>query len=364
MIHEVHGDTCRLGYLKVIACIVDDMEVRGPDFLASILYEMARQAGQPRHDILGLIRSRENAINYVELAAELDILRKGSWTAGETAITYSSLDAAKYVHGQISSGGPAQLQVLSLASVERIFFLNTLLHYDFHMVTGIIVWVLDHRRFTRNQAMEEIMETIYPTALRKALRESGVKMRQKILRKLEVAESFSEKRRSYPSRSEWVRSRQYAIYRHTLPPRLEWLVDLGILGREGRGKYGVTNEALKISRELRILASDSRERAEESVFRYIATSLLGVRSPDRSQIMEALLQMYNMLRPKLPSISLDLLKSATSYSLLEKGWAVSPEQVGRVFSNLALMFPDRVFVKPGHGGETEVTRLEIAPSEI
>ncbi|MEM3031422.1 MAG: hypothetical protein QXK39_00755, partial [Nitrososphaerota archaeon] len=146
--------------------------------------------------------------------------------------------------------------------------------------------------------------------------------------------------------------------------RLEWLVDLGILGREGRGKYGVTNEALKISRELRILASDSRERAEESVFRYIATSLLGVRSPDRSQIMEALLQMYNMLRPKLPSISLDLLKSATSYSLLEKGWAVSPEQVGRVFSNLALMFPDRVFVKPGHGGETEVTRLEIAPSEI
>jgi len=210
-----------------------------------------------------------------------------------------------------------------------------------------------------------VMETIYPHALKKAMREAGGKNREKIQRKLEAAESFTQNRMQYSSRTEWVRSRQYAIYRHTLPPRLEWLVDVGILEREGRGRYKITRDAFELSRELEIVVSSTREKAGDSIISYLASTIMGARPPDRNKVMETLLNSYKRAQSKLGSaMSLELLKRMTAYILLEDGWAAPPSQVGRVFNNLAIMFPDRVFVKPRPDGIVEVTRLEVAPSEI
>jgi hypothetical protein len=366
MINEAHGDTCRLGYLRVIACIAYDMVSRTPDYMSSLLLEISRLGRNPRETATGLIKSKANAMNYVGLSTDLGILRKGDWTAGETAIMYSALRSATPIHELVSRGGPAGLiDLTDLTPLEKLFFLDVLLWYDFEMMTGLIGWVLDHHTFTRNQAMEEMMETVYPQALKKAVKESSGKAREKIQRKLEVAEYFAQNRMRYSSRTEWVRSRQYAVYRHTLPPRLEWLVDLGILGREGRGRYTITRDALALSRELKIVVESSRDKVSDNIISYLASTILGARPPDRNKMMEALLHTYNQIQSRLKSsMSLELLKKATTYSLLEDGWAAPPSQVGRVFSNLAVMFPDRVFVKPGPSGIVEVTRLEVTPSEI
>ena len=366
MINEVHGDTCRLGYLRVIACIAYDMTPRTPDYLSSLLLEISRLGKEPRETAVGLIKSRANALNYVGLATDLDILRKNDWTAGETAIIYSSLRSAAPIHELVSKGGqPKLIDLTDLTSVEKLFFLDTLLLHDFEMIAGLIRWALEHNTFTRNQAMEEVMETIYPQALKRAMREAGGKNREKIQRKLEAAESFTQNRMQYSSRMEWVRSRQYAIYRHTLPPRLEWLVDVGILEREGRGRYKITRDAFELSRELEIVVSSTREKAGDSIISYLASTIMGARPPDRNKVMETLLNSYKRAQSKLGSaMSLELLKRMTAYILLEDGWAAPPSQVGRVFNNLAIMFPDRVFVKPRPDGIVEVTRLEVAPSEI
>ena len=42
MILESHGDACRLGYLRLIACLLEDGSQKSFDFLASILYDMLR----------------------------------------------------------------------------------------------------------------------------------------------------------------------------------------------------------------------------------------------------------------------------------------------------------------------------------
>lgn len=360
MIHEVHGDTCRLGYLKVIACLATDMEMGTPDYIASILLEISLSNLKSFEQSPGLVKSIANAVNYVGLASEMDILNGVG--AGETAKIYSFLKSSEPIHKLIKEGTPTD--ILTLTQVEQIFFLSILLRHDFHMTSGVIKWVLENKSFSRNDAMESLMETVYPEALRQALRSAVGRRREALAKRLEIAERFAEDRRRYSSKMEWVRSRQYAIYRHSLPPRLEWLVDIGILNRVGRGKYSISPAALTMSRDLTLLCEGSREKAEEMLFVYVAKTLLGARQPDRTRMIEALLENYNLVQARLHSVNLDMLKRLTCFSLLEKGYSASPLQLDRAFLNLAIMFPDKVFVKPGKGGTTEITRLEVSPYEI
>jgi hypothetical protein len=59
MIYEVHGDACRLGYLKLVACLNADKTPRSPDYLASLLLESSRQALHDlKEDVLGLLKGR------------------------------------------------------------------------------------------------------------------------------------------------------------------------------------------------------------------------------------------------------------------------------------------------------------------
>jgi hypothetical protein len=238
------------------------------------------------------------------------------------------------------------------------------MRYDYYMMTGLIKWVLTHRSFNRNDAMEYLMETVYPEALKQALKSAAGKRKDALVRRLEMAERFVENRKKYISKSEWVRSRHYAIYRHTLPPRLEWLVDIGLLNRVGRGKYTVSSTALRLYRDLMFISDGPKDKAEEFIFTYLTKPLLGTRQPDRTQMIESLLENYNIVQARFQSVNLEMLKRLTCFRLLEEGYTASPFQLDRAFHNLAIMFPDKVFVKPGKNGGTEITRLEFSPYEI
>ncbi|MEM1947089.1 MAG: hypothetical protein QXU87_08610 [Candidatus Caldarchaeum sp.] len=362
MIFELHGDACRLGYLKLVACILEDGAARSPDYLASLLLETCRcleddSAGK----MLGLLRSDVNARNYVKLAAELGFYDRRTGRLGEFGAVYVCLNSSNVLKQHVAGESTAKLSaVLGLNAVEKLLFIQSLLTKDFYMMGRIIRWALKTRVFSRQQAMETIMEEIYPEALKQAMKHASEKMRQAISSELQEAIKFREARLAYRSKTEWVRSRQYAKYRHAVPPRLEWLVDIGLLERMQRGKYSTSADAVKLSRDLEVVLEKPRDKINQALFNYLAPSMLSLKHPTHNLEAHAMTEVYRMLYRALGKVRLDILCLASAYRLVENGLRSTPSSTAQAFSYLSLLYPDRVFATYSDDGSAEVSGLDIS----
>ncbi len=368
MIYEAHGDVCRLGYLRLIACLADDFTPKSFDYLASLLHELVKQAEKPPEGAIltGIIASQVNARNYITLASETGMIDRKTQVRGMMGSIYSRLDSASKFHAIIEGRErPSHDGLLELSPVERAFFLHTLTYHDYPFLGEVILWSLQRQRFNRTDAMNAIMEDIYPEALTRALHTADPKRRPLIKKELDEAGTFKEKRQSFASKSEWIRSRQYAKYRHVAPPRLEWLVDLGILLREGRGKFAVNEGMLaSIERFERVLRQPLK-KLEDSLFEQIFPLLHEWEQASREEISQAFIEGYGrFVRDGFKTVKLDMLKLYTCYRLMEAGKLTTPSTVHQVFNNIALRYPDKVFVTPGPSGAVEIARIELATTEV
>ncbi|MEM2591442.1 MAG: hypothetical protein QXI60_02550, partial [Thermofilaceae archaeon] len=221
-------------------------------------------------------------------------------------------------------------------------------------------WALKTRVFSRQQAMETIMEEIYPEALKQAMKHASEKMRQAVSSELQEAIKFREARLAYRSKTEWVRSRQYAKYRHAVPPRLEWLVDIGLLERMQRGKYSTSADAVKLSRDLEVVLEKPRDKINQALFNYLAPSMLSLKHPTHNLEAHAMTEVYRMLYRALGKVRLDILCLASAYRLVENGLRSTPSSTAQAFSYLSLLYPDRVFATYSDDGSAEVSGLDIS----
>lgn len=360
LILEVHGDVCRLGYLKLIAYLLEDGVPRSPDYLASLLLEACKTAENDVGNLLGLLRTEVNAHNYVKLAAQLGFYDKSRGRLGEFGTAYICITASTQIKKHVNGEKAAKLShILELTEMEKILFLHAVLSKDFHMTSNIILWAAKTRDFSRQKAMETIMEEIYPEALRRAMRKASDRRRQMMLKELENSSHFREERLSYASKTEWVRSRLYAKYRHFVPPRLEWLYDVGLLNKPRRGKYSVSEKLLKNFRELEDVLQRPPERLDQSFFSHFVMSAVPLRTG--SQQVEALFltETYKVLQRVLERVRLDVLCLATAYRMVDAGYRSTPASVSRTFSYLSLLYSDRVFATYSEDGSPEVTGLDI-----
>ncbi|MEM4930789.1 MAG: hypothetical protein QXX21_00985, partial [Nitrososphaerota archaeon] len=127
MILETHGDVCRLGYMRLIACLAEEDTPKSFDFLASLLYDFVRNIGPPQLPIkpIGIITRPVNARNYVSVAAEINILDRKTQTLGNVGRLYVKLDSAtKFLH---ESRQITHEELLTLNPVERVLLLVTLI---------------------------------------------------------------------------------------------------------------------------------------------------------------------------------------------------------------------------------------------
>ncbi|MEM2237984.1 MAG: hypothetical protein QXR26_06705 [Candidatus Caldarchaeum sp.] len=362
MIFELHGDACRLGYLKLVACILEDGAARSPDYLASVLLETCRSMEDDVGDRMpGLLRNEVNARNYVKLASQLGFYDRRTGKVGEFGAVYTCLSSSYTLKRHVAGESTAKLSsALLLNSVEKLLFTQTLLIKDFLMTGQIVRWVLKTRVFSRQQAMETVMEEIYPEALKRALKNPSDKMRQSINAELQEALKFRETRLTYRSKADWIRSRQYAKYRHAVPPRLEWLIDLGFLERAQRGRYAAALEVLKLSRDLEVVLEKPRDKLEQALFNYLAPSVLSLKHPTQNVEAQTLTEVYRVLNRVLGRVRLDVLCLAAAYKLVEDGFRSSPSSAARAFSYLSLLYPDRVFATYSEDGSTDVTLLDTS----
>ncbi|MEM0337384.1 MAG: hypothetical protein QW683_05680 [Candidatus Caldarchaeum sp.] len=363
MIAEVHGDVCRLGYLKLIACILEDGSPRSPDYLASVLLETCRSLVDDVGEMLGMLRTEVNARNYVKLAAQLGFYDRSSGRPGIYGAAYICLNSSEALRRHVSGEGTANLsEVLTLTDVEKTLFLHALLSRDY-IFSGMLRWLAEVREFSRLEAMYAVMEEVYPAVLEKMLRRLPEKRRASVQRELEQARGFREERLKYASQAEWIKSRLYAKYRHFVPPRLEWLVDIGFLERVKRARYRVSQRFLKNAQELSDVFEKPVERIDQIFFTSFVPLFHGLRIGGQRAESQALLDAYRVLHRALGKVKLNVLCLAAAYRLLEEGYRSTPASVSRTFSYLSLIHSDRVFTSISDDGSPEVTLLDIPAVE-
>ncbi|MEM4494403.1 MAG: hypothetical protein QXE96_01200 [Candidatus Caldarchaeum sp.] len=364
MIAEVHGDVCRLGYLKLIPCILEDGSPRSADYLASVLYETCRALVDDVGEMLGMLRTEVNARNYVKLAAQLGFYDKISGRPGPYGAAYICLNSSEALRKHVSGERTAVVsEVLRLTDVEKTLFLHALLSRDFYIFSGMLRWMADVHEFSRLEAMYAVMEEVYPEALRRLLKRLPERRRAMVQKELEQAASFREERLKYASKAEWIKSRLYAKYRHFVPPRLEWMVDIGFLERVKRARYSVSQRFLKNVRELSDVFEKPVERVDQTFFTAFVPLFHSLRIGGQQGESRALLDAYRVLHRALGKVKLNVLCLAAAYRLLEEGYRSTPASVSRAFSYLSLLHSDRVFTSISDDGSPEVTLLDIPTVE-
>jgi len=372
---ETHGEVCRLGYLRLIASIAKgngSTQELSPDFIASILEDAVKKSESvanhsPRPNVIGLIRSRVTSRNYVTLARGLKILDIYGRGLDFNGMIYTSLRSSSkfdaFLRGETVL---SHRDLITLNQVEKFFFLYAIVTQDYLIMPGLIKWLSGQSSLTRMDGMNYLMEELYPQALKLLSMTANKKKRAELMAKLEEAMHYREQRLKYTSKTEWIRSSLYAKYRHVAPPRLEWLVDLDMLEREGRGRYAVA-ELLKNYRDLfsRTLSHSSSGLVNQ-LFTNIAplyASYAG--KPSRQTIIAELLNSFKILssQERRP-VKMQLLEIVTSFRLLENNQLSTPKAVHEAINSLAVVYPDRIFISPGMDEELYITRIDISLKEI
>ncbi|MEM2910402.1 MAG: hypothetical protein QXO01_04995 [Nitrososphaerota archaeon] len=365
MILESHGDVCRLGYMRLIACLAEEDTPKSFDFLASVLYDFIRNVGLPQIPIkpIGIITRPVNAKNYVSVAAEMNVLDRKTQTLGDVGKLYIRLDSAtKFIQ---ESKDITHEELLTLNPVEKVLFLTTLISADFPFLLKTMLWVLEHEKFMRMEAMSYMMEELYPSALRSIITKVDAKKKSLIEKEIAEAEKFRMKRLSLEGKSEWIKSSQYAKYRHIAPPRLEWLVDLGILKRAGRGKYSTDESFIKHKEIFEGYLKVPLKRIEEAIIKDVAPLIIpGLTKASRLEIASTIIEAYRRFVREGNAVNLSMLERLCVFLLLERRMFSTPSMVHDVFNSLAIKFPDKMFVQRGRGGSVEVAMMDISSSDI
>ncbi|MEM1584212.1 MAG: hypothetical protein QXF28_05940 [Nitrososphaerota archaeon] len=370
MIFETHGDTCRLGYLRLIPCIMEDDEPRSFDFISSILYDMVKNVGGVEavsRNTIGLITRAVNSRNYVTLAAEMNIIDRKTQKLGHFGKIYLILNSSNLVREFIEGRYlPSMRELITLNDAEKLYFLWVLVSTDYPFIELIISWIVEKEKFTRQEAMTYIMEEAYPASLRKIVTTLPESKRKSIELEASEAEKFREKRLSIKDKTEWIKTSLYAKYRHIAPPRLEWLVDIGVLRRDGRGKYSVDERLIKGLDKISRIPRMSLHKVEEYIFEeFSKTMFSSLRNAGRYEISKTIVEAYNSLeRFGLRPIRLDYLEKVTALLLIEKKSYANISMIHDVFNSLAIRFPDKIYISPAPSGSINVAKIDLTDTEI
>lgn len=358
---ETHGDVCRLGYIRLIPCLLEDDSPKTFDFLAALLYDMVKGVGDRDFlsgKLIGLITSSVNARNYVTLAAELNFINRKTQLLGTFGKLYLTTNSAKKFRKFVEGRGPLNLmELISLNDAEKLFFIWALFTQDYPFIQMITEWALARKKFRRQEAMIYAMEEAYPQALKKVLPASDT-------RKVEI-EKFRERRLSIKDKIEWIKSSQYAKYRHIAPPRFEWLVDCGILKRSGRGKYEVNEQMTYDPQRILKLTTLRPGKIETYLFNdFLKSMSRWYKQAERTDIIRAMIEIYQRMSLRFGGeVNLMYLECMTSIALLENGVIAEIQKIHDAFNSLALQFPDKIYVTPG-GGDVNIAYINTEELEI
>jgi len=347
MILETHGDVNRLGYFRIVPYLFPKDGEVSMKFLVNILDEKIKSI--PNSESV-------NPKNCLKVAKGLGLIElnpeRNTWKLGMFGKFYLWLNHPDDIN-DILAKNP-----LTLSPLDKIFFFRVICERDHPFFEKIFIWVVKKKEFQREEAMNEIMEEIYPECLLEILtKEENSENKLKIEKKIEKSKHYRERRLSI-SKTSWIRDSQYHFYRHTVPPRLEWMCDLEILIKIKKGKYSLNPKIKENSKE--ILKFLEEKGALNFAFELAKMIFPGIRKASRYEMIRAIVEAYqnyalfnNELYPSIPP---ETLATATEFLLLKKNTYASRQEIHNTLNLLCIKFHDKIY--PAEGGRIRMTLKE------
>jgi hypothetical protein len=342
--------------------LLNENKVIRQDLLARRLWECCLRAGgtfeKPKPT--GIITGLTNARNYVAVAQKIQILDQRTREPGLFGKLYLSLESSKNFEKFVKGEARLSLRdILNLSGPERLFFLWVISIADFPFIQAIIKWVLQQKEFKRGEAINAIMEEIYPAVLEKVIDAEEASERKSIKRRLAESKKWKEKRLKI-DKYEWIKTKQYNTYYHIAVPRIEFLIDLQILKKIGRGKYCVRGKVLRNSNIILEMCEKEKNEMEEYIFemfKVLVDEVYEPREASKYEIMKEMARAYSRLKQFIIP-RLDLLEKATALLLLENGKYARLNEIHSTFNRLFLQFPDKIYIASDDNG-INITQMEL-----
>lgn len=264
---------CRLGYLKILSCIVNNFQPYNEQRLARLLENAVmknKKAVEWKFESewalseTALIPKAGLASHYVELSYILDFFNSKNKRLGKFGKVINRVLLSRETPPDYKNEDDNPLY---LDDAERAYFFHILIQKD---GAALIPFMRDleksskiprdkNSKFSRGDAMNYFMEIIYSDALKSYLTEtnkdSRVKLDWKTRKSFQAAikdsQTWADRRKELQKSDkpeQWTNDPLYAKYRHEGNPRIEWLVDVGFLKKTD--KFELSNHAKLINKEL------------------------------------------------------------------------------------------------------------------
>ncbi len=370
---DVKGDMCRIGYMKIISHILAPNKTLPPEPLSERLETLSVDNSNPRWENLmeqeelqnGLSKTmmipKGTAKSYVEFAELLKI--------------YSSFDHSLISNGIVLSNllnlglntdfFQTHTNPLVLTNLEKIFFWNIFLEEDSAPLFILMNYIITKNNIcTRSELMGCLMET--PDGYKNFLQgmidnpDTDWDSRTKAVSRLQTVDDFAQNRQDSQDKGEWNLTEQYALYRHFADPRIQWLVDLGFLKKEGRSGFRLTLVANDI------FTIFSNYKNDENYNPFIELCQLFIENPrpvSDEEIKEQILNSYDGLtKGGTSTTKKSLLYSAVVYSLLNSGSIIGHEKVITLVDKLQQEHPNCIYESVDYDGNP--TFIHITTDEF
>jgi hypothetical protein len=365
MFIETHGEVCRLGYLKV-ALAVEETLSRESKSRATVTEAMlgflrwlpiGYEAGS-RNGVVSARSSIQTVRGYVILAGQ--VLTPTLKRTLRLLSAYESVveECLRFNRGLRPT--MTHMEVLNLTTAEKILYTYALSISD-PLFVEVARWTAGRDGFKRAEYFHEALSKIIPeVAVKYAKPGVGERILEKARRFFEEYQSLCPNGRVSQA---WIRTRSYNFCRHVLSPRVEWLVDLGLLTKK-LGKKGCKGSFYEPTGKLRHCADAISElTASGDVVNYaesigkvayafseeckLSTSFLPLLSSHQNYA-SVLSEVYGMLSGDgLEMVAEADLMLATVVKLADTGLRVSVGDVKNMEDTLKLMYmANQAYVKP------------------
>jgi len=349
-LHDIKGDMNRLGYMKIISSFLYPNNNIGSFNLAESLHTSCTTNGTPRWEAEMELAETQNGLSktmmipkgtansYVEFANILEI--------------YTSIESASLLNGKLlaeildldinADFLTIQNNPLILEPIEKFFFWHLFIQNDGAVLYILMRYIIQKNdNCTRKELMNHLMETPdgYELILTTELQNPNTSYDDqiKLQEKLQHVPNFTQNRIDLENDGTWNVTEQYSLYRHFADPRIQWLIDLGFLRKNGRTNLSAT----QIAQDLLAIMDNYIQNETLNLFHELALLFFPrATNATNTEIINEIIVMYDRLTIPTGAITVvrQLLCLAVSFSLIKNNKLVTPEQVNDQIENMLSRF--------------------------
>lgn len=344
IIFDIKGDMCRLGYLKILTMISDDNENYDLDYHAGLLEEQVTEDEEPKEYLIKPLKDNEKKLsstaiipkgvakNYIELSYRVELFSSYGTGMEDNGNLYH-----KILLKNKEQDGSELDQSLILDPIDKIFLLSIFFKKDNQILLPLIKFFKENSgSISRNAGIIYVTEKILiPEAEKLAEASEDEDVINKVLPNIDTWKDYKEMRDEEPER--W-KVDGYPFYRHNGNPRLEWLVDLGILEKISSN----FNAGPKIS-EIYDALLKTKENDAEPFFEIVKAYLPSLVPALEDEIEKQILDSYKkFLDFDHMTVVKNLLFSLVSFELMKNQKITTFEKIQGGLDELVKKYPGKI----------------------